>query len=170
MKSLKGLLIVSITIAGLLVSGTAARANTLTITLSSPFQSAVGGDVLVLAFDATVTNNTGATVYLNGDTPTVDSPLTLDDSPYNDNSNWFVLGPGGSYSGLLFNVDIPLGTVDGLYAGNFEIVGGLDNNAVNDIGDATFDVQVTPEPSNFLLLGTALLALGALAGRKLLAG
>ena len=168
MKRLKGLLCVSIAIASLLVSGTAARANTLTITLSSPFQS--GGDGDVLAFDATVTNNTGATVYLNGDTATVDSPLTLDDSPYNNNSNWYVLGPGASYTGLLFNVDIPLGTGNGLYPGNFEIDGGADGSADNDIGDAAFDAQVTPEPSSFLMLGTGLLALRALAGSKLLPG
>lgn len=168
MKSLKGLLCLSIAIAGLLVPGTAARANTLTITLSSPFQS--GGDGDVLAFDATVTNNTGATVYLNGDTATVDSPLTLDDSPYNNNSNWYVLGPGASYTGLLFNVDIPLGTGNGLYPGNFEIDGGADGSADNDIGDAAFDAQVTPEPSSFLMLGTGLLALRALAGSKLLPG
>jgi len=160
MKGLKGLLVVSMMIAGFLLAGTAARADSLTITLLSPFQSGVSGTVI--AFDATVTNTSGGTVQLAGDNFNVDAPLTLDDSPYNN--NWpLSLGAGDSYTGLLFNVDIPWPTAVGLYTGVFEITD--QNNDV--VGSADFDVYVTPEPGSLLLLGSGLLALAGAARRRL---
>ena len=156
MKNLKGLLLVSMMIAGFLLAGTAARADSLTITLLSPFQSGVSGTVI--AFDATVTNTSGSTVYLNGDDFNVDAPLSVDDSSYLD--SWpLTLGAGDSYTGLLFNVDIPWPTAVGLYTGYFEITGGADGNAGDVVGEADFDVYVTPEPNSLLLLGSGLLAL-----------
>ena len=160
MKGLKGLLVVSTMIAGFLLAGTAAKADSLTITLLSPFQSGVSGTVI--AFDATVTNTSGGTVQLAGDNFNVDAPLTLDDSPYNN--NWpLSLGAGDSYTGLLFNVDIPWPTAVGLYTGVFEITD--QNNDV--VGSADFDVYVTPEPGSLLLLGSGLLALAGAARRRL---
>jgi hypothetical protein len=118
MKGLRSLLVVSMMIAGFLLAGTAAKAGPLTITLASPFQAAGPGGVV--AFDATVINTSGGTVDLAGDSFNVDAPLIVDDSPYNN--NWPTsLGAGDSYTGLLFNVDIPLLTAYGLYTGVFEI-------------------------------------------------
>jgi hypothetical protein len=57
-------------------------------------------------FDATVTNNTGQLVYLNGDSWSVDSPLIVNDSQYNTNSP-LSLATGVSFSGELFAVDVP---------------------------------------------------------------
>ena len=160
MKNLKGLLLVSMMIAGFLLAGTAAKADSLTITLLSPFQSGVSGTVI--AFDATVTNTSGSTVYLNGDDFNVDAPLSVDDSSYLD--SWpLTLGAGDSYTGLLFNVDIPWPTAVGLYTGVFEITD--QNNDV--VGSADFDVYVTPEPGSLLLLGSGLLALAGAARRRL---
>jgi len=162
MKGLRSLLTVSMMIAGFLLAGTGAKANSLTINLTSPFQAASPG--AVIAFDATVINTSGNTVDLAGDNSNLDAPLVLDDSPFNN--NWpLSLGAGDSYTGLLFNADIPSLTPYGLYTGVFEIT---DQNN-NVVGSADFDVQVAPEPSSLLLLGTALLALGVFARRKLVA-
>ena len=57
-----------------------AFADTISLNLASPVQSGVGG--ATLSFNATVSapaTNSG-TIFLNGDSWNVDSPLTLDDS------------------------------------------------------------------------------------------
>src|ERR1035438_2599533 len=114
MKSLRNLLVSSLTIVGFLLAVTAAKADPLTVTLAQPFQSiALNG---TLDFTATVTNNTGVTEYLNGDSFSIGAPLTLDDTPY------FVgypltLGAGDSYTGLLFTVTVPPGTPQTIYEG-----------------------------------------------------
>lgn len=143
------------TIACFLLAGAAAKADPLTITLDAAYQS---GGASVFGFDATVTNTSADTVYLNGDNFSVDSPLSVDDSPYL-NDYPLTLGAGDSFSGLLFNVDVPFGTPPGLYTGYFDITGGSDGNAGDTVGEAVFDVNVTPEPSSWLLLGSGLAAL-----------
>jgi uncharacterized protein affecting Mg2+/Co2+ transport len=160
MKSLINLPVLSLAIAGLLLAGTAAKADPLTITLAAPFQSGVMDEVPVFAFDATVTNNSSSTVYLNADDWSVTAPLTVDDSPF-DNNYPLSLGAGDSFTGVLFNVDVPSGTPQGLYTGTFEILGGGPTDDTDVAGAATFNVQITPEPSSLLLMVSGL---GALAG------
>jgi hypothetical protein len=166
MKSSSKLLLLSTAVAGSLLAGTTASADSLTITLTTPFQSGIVGTVDVFAFDATVTNDTAQTVYLNGDDYSVDAPLTIDDSPFND-SYPLSLGPGDSYAGLLFNVDVPPGTPQGLYAGNFEIIGGGPTDDTDVAGAANFNVQITPEPSSLLLMASGLAGLAATMRRRL---
>jgi hypothetical protein len=64
-KTLNNRLIWSLTTVCFLLAGTAAKADSFTISLNSPVQVGSAGEIL--SFDATVTNNTGTTVYLNGD-------------------------------------------------------------------------------------------------------
>ncbi len=163
MKSLRRLMVLSLTAASLLLACAAAKADPFTITLTPAFQS---GDQSAFAFDATVVNNSDDTVYLNGDNTFVDAPLSVDDSPFN--SEWpFTLGPGDSYSGLLFNVDVPPGTL-GDYSGYFQVLGGYDNSTeLNTLGTANFEVEVTPEPTTILLLGTGVLSLAGTLRRRL---
>ena len=163
MKDLKRLMVLSLTSASLLLACTAAKADSFSITLIPAFQT---GDRTVFASDATVVNNSDDTVYLNGDNTFVDAPLSVDDSPFN--SEWpFTLGPGDSYSGLLFNVDVPPGTL-GDYSGYFQVLGGYDNSTeLNTLGTANFEVEVTPEPTTILLLGTGVLSLAGTLRRRL---
>jgi hypothetical protein len=163
MKSLKTPLLAALTIAGLLFAGAAAKADDLTIDLTSATQSGVGGDVL--SFNATVTNNTATTIYLNGDNGSyVNAPLTFDDSPYGNYP--LTLDPGDTASGILFNIDLPAGAPFGVYNGYFDITGGTDGNAQNIEGEAVFDVIVTPEPNTLLLLATGMATLAGAVRRR----
>jgi hypothetical protein len=144
-----------------------AKADTVTLTLTSPFQTGVWGNVL--EFDATVTNTTAGTIYLNADSPTLSGPLVLDDSGFFNN---FPLSlapsgdPGDTFTGELFTVTIPPGTPYTLYPGVFEILGGDPSDYADVISSAYFDVVVTPEPPSWELLAMALTGLLAVAGRK----
>ena len=79
MKKLRRLLALSLTTACFLLAGAMAKADSLAITLTPAYEVGVQS---VFAFDATVTNNSGLTAYLNGDNYYVDPPLGVDDSPY----------------------------------------------------------------------------------------
>jgi hypothetical protein len=90
----------------------------------------------------------------------VDSPLAVDDSPYNNNYP-LSLDDGDSYTGVLFNLDLPADTPLGDYTGYFAIVGGATDSSQDIVGVADFNVVVTPEPSTFLLLASGIAGLAA---------
>ena len=148
MKILRNLPVTPLAITCLLLAGTAARAGTLSINLLAPFQSGPGN---VFAFNATVTNTSGSTVFLNADAFNVAAPLMVDDGPF------FLtpisLGPSNSFTALLFNVNVPAGTPVGVYAGSFEILGSANPTDTTTVaGSAVFNVQATPEPSSLILV------------------
>jgi hypothetical protein len=63
------------------------------------------------------------------------------------------LAPGDSFTGELFDIDIPSYASLGDYPdGYFEIDGGADGNASNFLASVNFDVSVTPEPGGAILL------------------
>jgi len=165
MKSLKSLLVLSAGVAFFLSAGAGARADSLSIVLALPFQSGVEGLVDEFQFDATVTNESSQTVYLNGDAFSVDAPLAVDDSPFF--AYPLSLGAGDSYTGPLFNVDVPPGAPQGLYAGSFEIIGGGPTDYTDVAGAADFNAQITPEPSSLLLMASGLAGLAATLRRRL---
>ena len=167
MKKLKGLLILSLTFACLLLTSTAAKADSaLTITFASPYQAGEGS---VYDFYATVTNTGADTLYLNGGSPNLESGMTLDDSPFGNDSNFWILAPGASYTGLFFTVTVPsyVQGASNYYEGSYNIVGGANVEAQDLLAVPNFDIQVTPEPSSMVLLATGLVGLAGTLRRRL---
>jgi hypothetical protein len=149
----------------LLSSTPRAFADTITLTLSNPDQSAKPGTTTF--FDATVSapiTNTG-TEFLNGDSFSVDSPGILDDTGFL-NSFPLSLAAGQSFTGLLFTIAFPPNTPLNTYLGSFDILGGPTESSLLVLSSSDFQVNVTPEPPSALLLGTALVGLLAAASLR----
>lgn len=131
-------------------------ANDIDVTLTDSELIATPGSVVT--FYATAYNPNDYVMNLNGDSSNVDSPLTLDDSPFfND---WFSINADSSFdttADALFNVDVPLGTAPGIYDGTFNILGGPGGSDANLLATVNFSVDVpgatspVPEPSLGLL-------------------
>ena len=143
----------------------AAHADTVTLTLANPIQSTLNGGTF--SFVATVSapiTNVGVE-NLNGDTFSVASPATLDDSGYLDDFP-LDLDPGQSYTGELFTVTIPSLLNPGYYGGTFSITGGPDVSSSDVLATVIYDVNVTPEPASWLLLATGMLGMAAIWMRR----
>ena len=144
------------------MASTPASATSLFMSLDSPTLTGAPGDVL--QFSGTLTNTTGADLYLNADSFTLAGfdPSAIDDSPFFTNAPLF-LSAGASTGDIgLFNITIPSVFATNSYVGSFEILGGATANDQTIIGSVDFTVQVqpagVPEPSasSLMLLGGAL--------------
>jgi hypothetical protein len=146
---------------------TAARADSVILTITNPNQTAFYNTTTTLSFFATVSapiTNTG-TEFLNGDSLTLSGPATLDDSPFLNNYP-LDLTPGQSFSGLLFTVVIHPGSPISDYAGFFDLQGGANGNSANVLDAVPFSVNVTPEPGSLPLLCTGVAALWTMYRRR----
>jgi hypothetical protein len=149
-----------------------AYADTIAVVISpATLTGAPGG---LLQFFGTLTNTTGANVFLNG--AGVNLPGSAAGSvflaPFFINAPLF-LGPSGATGSFeLFNVIIPNSFASGDHGGTFTVSGGIDGDAQNIIGTAQFIVRVqdagpgVPEPSTWLLFGSSLLAVAAVRRGK----
>jgi len=118
-----------------------------------------------LTFDATLTNLSTGTTFLNGDSNTTVSPgLTVSDNPFVTNAPLSLAAGANSGPFAIFTVQIAPGLVPGAYSLNdFTILGGPAGTAFNVEGSTNFTVDVVspvPEPATLLLVGTGLLVLG----------
>ena len=155
----KKLLTLSLLALAALLLSVPAFADSITITLASPFQ--VGTFNTTVSFWATVSapSTNSAPVYLNSDSFNVDAPLVVDDTAFLTNFP-LVLGPGASTTAILFTVPVPYGTPVGYYFGYFQILGGADGSQLNPVSNvAQFEIYAVPEPGTMLLLGSGGLAL-----------
>jgi hypothetical protein len=141
----------------------AARADSIQLTLTQTRQTSAAGTTVT--FDATLTNFTTNTIFLNGDSVTSSmSSLTVDDNPFLNNAPLSLAAGASSGPFALFRVLIAPGTAAGTYGFNtFSILGGPDNSAFSPIGSAQFAVTVSPvpEPGTLMLLVTGALGMGS---------
>lgn len=148
-----------------LVLSAGALAAPITITFTSSLINGQRGQTV--AFSANLTNTTGATMFLNGDSLNIAAPLIGDDTKFFLNSP-LTLGPGvSSGSFQIFDIFIPLATPFGLYSGSLDLLGGASAANFDPLGSAAFAVNVVPEPATGALLLIALCAgVGLLRGSK----
>ena len=153
MNKMRSLTALSLTLLSLLLTGTSAMASALTLTFTTPFQTAASGDQL--SFEATVNNTGTSPVFLTGDSATLGGAFLLDDTPFLINFPLF-MNSAETYTGELFTVTVLPGTLAGLYSGVFQILGGSGDSSQDIVGSAEFNINVdsqpVPEPSSLILL------------------
>ena len=97
-------------------------ADTIGFSLNAPVQPGTAGSTVSFVATVSAPGTNGGTVFLNGDSFNVSSPLLLDDSGF-FNDFPLSLDPGDGFSGTLFSIALPSNLAAGLYTGSFEIRG-----------------------------------------------
>jgi hypothetical protein len=144
-------------------------ADTIGLSLNAPAQPGAPGSTVSFVATVSAPGTNGGTVFLNGDSFDVSSPLTLDDGGF-FNDFPLSLNPGESFSGTLFSIALPSNVAAGLYTGSFEILGGADGGALDTLASVDFQVNVAPstvpEPESLMLLAAGLPGVALLVQRK----
>ncbi len=172
-KAVRTLSMFALFLAATLLLSSRTFADTINLSLSAPVQSGTAGSTV--SFDATVSapgKNSG-TIFMNGDSFNVPSPLVMDDSGFFDNFFPLSLDPGDSFTDELFSIVLPSDLAAGMYTGSFTIVGGADMFAQDTLGTVDWEVDVAPtpsavpEPGSLMLLVSGLPGVAVLVQRKL---
>jgi hypothetical protein len=113
-----------------------------------------------VSFDADIQNpiENVDTLFLNGSSFTIDSPLSLDDLLLvNFPAS---IAAGDEAFGTLFTVDLPVGLTPGLYNGTYFILGGFTPSDQETLAEIDFQINAqpaasqVPEPGTWVLLLT----------------
>ena len=156
--------------------GAAQTGLTVTLTPSAVNVVTPVNSAQVFTFTGTLTNNTSAALFLNADNFSLDFPLTLDDTAF---QNTFVfptdasgnllpqpaLAAHSSETMALFSVTVPTGTPAGTYGGTFEIQGGAGTSDFGLLAAPTFTFSASPVPE-----ASTGVSLGLLLGAGLVGG
>lgn len=127
-----------------------------------------------VSFDADIQNpiESGAALFLNGSSITIDSPLTVNDLLF---VNFPVSIDAGSEAfGTLFTVDLPADLAPGLYNGTYFIQGGFTPADQDILAEIDFQIDAqpaaspVPEPGTWILLltGVGVLAMAAYSRKR----
>lgn len=151
-------------------------ADTVTLTLSPGARTAQVGTATA-SYSATVTAPTsnGGDVNLNGIEFNI-SPgnnFTVDSDGFN--SFPFYLTPGETFTGPLFSVFLPVGTLPGTYAGVIDLIGGASGDSQDILAEQPFTITATaaavPEAAAWAMMTLGAGAVGiALRRRRHVAG
>jgi len=172
MKKYTNLMRISLAL-GLLLAATAARADSLTLNLDQGSQI---GQQTTFTFSGTIdytssdaANDANAAELLNGATVVFTGPNsgTFDVFDYFYLNAPLSMSEGDTSGDIeLFTVTVPdySATSSNFYAGSFEILGGPNPDGSDQLvlAQRDFNVEVTPEPATWQLLGLALVSLFAL--------
>jgi hypothetical protein len=129
----------------------------LIINFDSSLRTTNRGDTIT--FSASIFNSTGATVFINGDSLNVPTPLIVNDTPFLLNAPLSIAAGVTTPTFPFFNVTVPLSAPFGLYPGRFDILGGGPADLMT-VGSATFAVNVVPEPGTVCMLLAGAVCLG----------
>lgn len=139
-------------------------ATTIGVSPVSPILAGSPGDTLT--FKGTLSNNSGADLYINGAELILNgfSSTTLDSSQFLVNAPAILTNGMSTSAFAFFNVAIPAGFKSGPYTGTFTITGGSTGSAHDPLGTASFTVStgatlpaldVSPSTLTFTGTGTA---------------
>jgi hypothetical protein len=148
-----------------------AFADTISLTLTDAVQTASAGSTVSFFATVSAPGTNGGTEFLNGDSFDVALPLVLDQSGFLAGFP-LSLDPKDSFSGLLFSINLPSNVASGPYTGSFEILGGADGSALDNLGSVDFEVNVAPtaspvpEPGSLMLLAAGLPGVAFLVQRN----
>ena len=126
-----------------------------------------------VSFDADIQNpiENVDTLFLNGSSFTIDSPLSLNDLLMVNFPP--SIAAGDEAFGTLFTVDLPVGLTPGLYNGTYLILGGFSPSDQETLAEIDFQINAQPaaspipEPGTWVLLLTGTGALGMMMyGRR----
>jgi hypothetical protein len=153
-------------LAGMLIA-VPAKSDIISIALNSATLSGAPGDSLI--FEGTLQNLESSIVDLIGCELILLGQFTIDCTSQFLVFAPFALAPNETtplpFGMFQIAIDLPFTDPIGPYFGTFTVIGGVDGNVSDILGEAAFTVVVTPEPGTGILLALAFAAI-ALVRRR----
>ena len=181
MKHFNKITILTLALGALLLSGSAAKADEITVSITPSTQTVVAGDTTPLDFYATITDTDplgSNPLYVYGyEVTTASGPSAALSNSWDDSgfyANFWEIDPQQSITNqLIFAVTVSDPTTPaGLDIFGIQFTGDPQGDLLDPTNAAFFSINVTspvPEPSSLLLMVSGLAGLAAAARRKLLA-